>query len=498
MKRAYLAIGVVATIIVAWSVAWWLGRETMRTVLTQETTALAAAGIDLDYEIAWTDGYPFAHRLLLRDVTLAQDATGSLTLPSVMISRGFPGGGDVTISLPQSALLSVAGAAGSEGSAEGAAEYSLALDGGEITLSELTPEEGIVAGALAGVTVTLPPDGDGAAEGELALSGLTLRLIRPTGTAFGMADRDWRLILDAESAAIRAAAGPGTAAVGQAVSRWSAAIERVGVTARWQGTDPMLGGLTASLRSGAIAVQVAGAPPLGDAALSMGTFAGTYSVSNGLGTVRATLDETTLTHRPATGQAAPRSLAIDRVDIAQSDPVSPITSQANLEVRLSAGEIVPDDAAWNWLDAAGRLPRETGQIHFTMNARAVPSNLPDPYLPLGGRIASLAFDIDMRGLGAAAAGTVQLQIAADGSTRGGGRIVLDGSMGLIRDLIAAEVMDIPTAQFVLDLAARYARPGALPEDLVVDIRSENGQLVIGDEEVTLFQPLLPAPNPPDE
>ncbi|MEM6974591.1 MAG: DUF2125 domain-containing protein [Pseudomonadota bacterium] len=501
MKRLYYSVGGIALVIAGWSYAWWTGREAMEAGMIAEIARQATAGIEISYDGIWIDGYPFQHKALIGDVVVSGATIGTLDLGAMTLERSFPGTGDIALFLPETALLTLpqdvpdegAGAqtdpdTDTDGERAEQITLSIAMPGGRITVD---PGEGaqLIVVDLPQLTIGAMPDEAGL-DASLALTALTGRAILPDSTFADMADQERRLVLDVAEARLNARAGvPGPAVAGAlGATTLSVAMARPQITARWTGPQPLSGPLTSTLTAGAVTLEGAGPALGGTVSIGLGTLGGTVDIEGVLGTIRATLDELTMAQTPSA--ASPRAISIDRIDIAYNNPIAAVAEPVDLQFRLSAGEIVPDEAGWDWLDPDNVLPRETGQIHVTLSGRAIPSTLPDPYLPLGGRIASVGIDVDMRGLGAAAAGTVEVQVAPDGATRGGGRITLDGSMGLVRDLIAASVLEISTAQFLLDLAARYARPGALPEDLIVDVESQDGQLIIGGEPVTLFSPLL--------
>lgn len=487
MTRAGIAAGgVVAVLVLGWTVAWFVGRGEVGAAFDAEIARLEARGIAIDYDDREIGGYPFAYTITL-DAFSARLPEGHVFSGEDLVARtGLVATNRVTLTMPSATLdlaapkdapsaafaleseearLVLFRAEGRDGEAVarldapamtvtrldtdrlGETRRGGALEATEVeaslddALAEAAGERRLTIRAARLDAMTLAPS----AEGETApdRGGATLRIADPVVTATGVFGPDF----------------DGDGRVEIATGLVHAAFDAP-ETAPIEGEGP----------SG------------GEARSTIARLSGAFSREDEVVEGRLIAETVGITAEPNDPAARLRGgIAVERVEIAATEPGPLAPGAQPFALSLAAAGVEPDETMWTSLDPDGALAREAMTLDATVEGRTQILRPAE-----GAAILSLAeaeARLRLDALGARLEGEGRLEVPAvedidQPPATGEARLRLFGSMDLLRDLTRAGYLAPMQAQTALILAEQYTRPGETAEELIVDLTIGDGMLSI--------------------
>lgn len=499
--RKIIAIAIAAAVSVAaiagWSGLWFAGRGAVNDRLDREIAQLNAQGIEVTHGAREIGGFPFGYRVIHRDVTIVEPASGATyRLPEVTTAVSA---GDVDQLITQfpakfriDVPLSEAQRAGMPGMPE-----ILAVDVESsdfvLTSSGIVGEgQAIDATAKSLMIVTGGPD-------------------QPLNFAVEFTALEMKGTLPARASSLPVTSATTVERLDYAYTihdpnsptvTLEASIDNLRLTGDSDIRDQA--GLLALLANGTGTSSVtyqtganhgvvrAGNDPehlIGTFNFAAGSTAGTFSLTNGVLDIATASQANRFTLTTAASPDAPQGKAFGGemgvVEMRIAAPFAPSDAMTPVSLRFALDQVVPDETVWQLIDANGKLPHDPARLVIDIDGTAritkdLTKHRPGNEPPFEfGNVSIRSADIAALGASIATIGDLQFKQPLNQPT-GTVTVTLTKAPELLVKLVDAGFVDAVDAQTVMMMASGFTVAGSEPGELVTKIElGEDGITVNG-------------------
>jgi hypothetical protein len=227
-----------------------------------------------------------------------------------------------------------------------------------------------------------------------------------------------------------------------------------------------------------------------------GSTAGTFAIADGLIEIATTSRANRVNLSAATGPATPPKTVggakLRSVEMSFSGPFAPSETMSPITLRFALDEIAADDAFWQLIDAAGKLPRDPARLVIDVEAtgritRDMSNLRPGEAPPIEiGNVSILSADIAALGASIVTRGDVEF-LQPVYLPVGTITVTLTNAMQLLGSLADAGLIDPTSVQTATLMTMGFTAPGAAPGERVAEIAmtldgiTVNGQPVGGGQ-----------------
>jgi hypothetical protein len=507
-KPAIIAAGAVLIAIAGWSGLWFAGRGAVADRLDRDIARLGGQGIEITHGAREIGGFPFAYQVTHRDFTLREPSSGAVyRLPEVTTEVTAADMDRLVTKFPATFRIEVPLDEAQRAAFPGMPEV-LGID---VEASGLTVVSDGLPGAGQDIAIT--------AESLLAVTGSAGQ---PLNFAIELVALDTKATLPALSSGLPAT---GQTTVGRLDYAYTSTPQD-GVSAILDGSIDNLrltgnsnvrdqaglmellaggdGSNSFTYQTGASqgAIRVVEGPDRqgGTLAFSAGSTAGTFSIADGLIEIattsranRVNLSDTASAETPpAAVVGAMVGAGIRSVELGFSGPFAPSETMTPVTLRFALDQVVADDAFWQAVDAAGKLPRDPAQMVIDVEAtgritRDMTNLRPGEAPPIEvGNVSILSADIAALGASIVTRGDVEF-LQPVNLPIGSVTVTLTNALELMGSLAEAGLIDPATVQTATLMAMGFTVPGAAPGKRLAEIAmtldgiTVNGQPVGGGQ-----------------